>query len=632
MSVGDLYVLNVESIVYRYGEISHIENVMQTESRERVNRALVETRSSESTTTETSEKQLTELQTVEQYEMQQAIANASASSTSMSASLGVSAGYGPVSVDSQFGVSTTSSTSNSQSRASSFARSLTEKAVSEISSKVRQTRKSSTRTRQSEKNAHGFDNRLGNGHVVGIYRYLDKEVTSRLTNYGKRLMMEFIVPEPAAVLVESVVNAAPLGVTIEEPEPFVLQPSDIAASNYLGLAAQYGVGNLEAPPLANIKVDSNVIVEATNKYDYEESSGEDSSKDPDKTEAKYGFLSGALQVEVPDGYCASRIDCSCAFANLASSLPQPGEEEWIRFASANRSVLVTNYSTPAKTSDSIDISEELDVQGNVAIAWAGKSRRGFAASVTVLCRKHPSLDKQWQLTVWSAINDAYQSKKRAYDSQVAYALGSAARSFGSNAPVNRELERAELKRAALSQLSDQDFSYFGSLQFSDGALPETDLDEARAEGEYLRFFEEAIEWTNSVSVLYDYSWAGRHRWQELLSRTSSDADHQRFLRAGAAKLVVPVTPGYEVALLDYLDTGKLWDGQSTIELPKDHPLYDEVTEMIKEPRDLGTVDAGTQTDLIPTNLIILQLGPDPNQIAPVPPIVTPELPPAPPPA
>jgi hypothetical protein len=39
--------------------------------------------------------------------------------------------------------------------------------------------------------------------ISGIYRWVDKIYTSQVYNYGKRLMFEFVLPEPAALFVKS---------------------------------------------------------------------------------------------------------------------------------------------------------------------------------------------------------------------------------------------------------------------------------------------------------------------------------------------------------------------------------------------------------------------------------------------
>ena len=73
--------------------------------------------------------------------------------------------------------------------------------------------------RYEEKNEHGFDNKLGTGHVIGIYRWVDKYYKARLINYGKRLMLEFIVPEPAAFYLHLQLKQTLKGVTMKQPVP-----------------------------------------------------------------------------------------------------------------------------------------------------------------------------------------------------------------------------------------------------------------------------------------------------------------------------------------------------------------------------------------------------------------------------
>ena len=56
----------------------------------------------------------------------------------------------------------------------------------------------------SESNTHGFDNRRGETHVTGVYRWVDKIYKNTLINYGKRLMYEFAIPEPSKFFQEAV--------------------------------------------------------------------------------------------------------------------------------------------------------------------------------------------------------------------------------------------------------------------------------------------------------------------------------------------------------------------------------------------------------------------------------------------
>ena len=49
-------------------------------------------------------------------------------------------------------------------------------------------------------NEHEFDNKGGSGHVNGIYRWVDKFYEAQIVNYGKRTMLEFIIPDPGGLL------------------------------------------------------------------------------------------------------------------------------------------------------------------------------------------------------------------------------------------------------------------------------------------------------------------------------------------------------------------------------------------------------------------------------------------------
>ena len=84
--------------------------------------------------------------------------------------------------------------------------------------------------------------------------------------------------------------------------------------------------------------------------------------------------------------------------------------------------------------------------------------------------------------------------------------------------------------------------------------------EAIAEGKYIRFFEQAFEWVNISYLFYPYFWGRKSEWPDYLRQDDTDPLFGEFLRAGAARVQVPVTPGYEQALLNLLQLGtKPWE-------------------------------------------------------------------------
>src|SRR5207248_2282595 len=97
---------------------------------------------------------------------------------------------------------TASSTSTQQSKtaSASFAKEITTKAVDRVQTRTLTTRTVTTTHEIDQIEKHAFDNKDGTGPIIGIYRYVDKIYNAQIVNYGKRLMLEFVVPEPAAFL------------------------------------------------------------------------------------------------------------------------------------------------------------------------------------------------------------------------------------------------------------------------------------------------------------------------------------------------------------------------------------------------------------------------------------------------
>jgi len=90
--------------------------------------------------------------------------------------------------------------SESQSVARSYAKDLVDRSVSKIQEKVRKLQISKVISEVEEKNLHSIDNtQPGADHRAGIYYWVNKVSHARVYNYGKHMMFDVIVPEPAAI-------------------------------------------------------------------------------------------------------------------------------------------------------------------------------------------------------------------------------------------------------------------------------------------------------------------------------------------------------------------------------------------------------------------------------------------------
>jgi hypothetical protein len=61
--------------------------------------------------------------------------------------------------------------------------------------------------------------------------------------------------------------------------------------------------------------------------------------------------------------------------------------------------------------------------------------------------------------------------------------------------------------------------------------------------------------------LYPYFWARKSLWPYLQQIDDPDPIHAAFLRAGAARVWIPVRPGYEGDVRFYWNTGYPWEGK-----------------------------------------------------------------------
>src|SRR5690606_21213914 len=89
------------------------------------------------------------------------------------------------------------SSSLSYTESKQYAEDITVKALDRIVQKASQKRTSKIIKEFEETIKHGYDNRNGEQHVTGVYRWIDIIYKNNLVNYGKRMLVEFMVPEPA---------------------------------------------------------------------------------------------------------------------------------------------------------------------------------------------------------------------------------------------------------------------------------------------------------------------------------------------------------------------------------------------------------------------------------------------------
>jgi hypothetical protein len=585
IGIGDLMVLKKQWIRCEAGEPCHIENVMATESRGREHRRLRQIEETVVTEQERTEETMRELHTTERFELEQEMQKTIQSDTKFEAGAEVSAGFGPVQIGAYSRFSTSQTKTESQRNATNYAKEVTERSLNRLIERVRTERTLRTLEEFEEKNEHRFENAEGDNRT-GIYRFVDSYYRARVMNYGKRLFYEFIVPEPAAFYIfartfdadkvdippEPELPVNPDSVDPDNPEP--LTAGDITRENYMALTQQYDAEGVSPPPPEDIVI-SKIIAR--------------SFSDP---EQHWAFVDGDF--EIPQGYRLS----SWRTANSWN-----GAESFV--LGMMHSVRRRSTSSPDIELEGDDDNEAsiVDLTGVLPIAAHGFGIHSLLMSIRAVCELSPEGLEDWQLKTFNAIMAAYRKKLVEFQEQSAAAKLQAGVGVGGNHPdLNRAIEREELKKGCITLWTG--FQYDAVPGISDdedleipGNYPRIRIDDSLELAPDIQFLEQAFDWRNMAYEFYPYYWKRRTQWVDAYAMKDDDLLFTSFLRAGAARVIVPVHLSGTQAVLFYQLTGKLWSGGEV-------PLLDP----IEGPAFEADVEETTDEELALYQAYVLELS------------------------
>ena len=585
IGIGDLLVVKETLLGYELGQVAHVENVMQTEHRERVHRQLDRLQTTYTTATETVESNERDLQTTERFELQNQVAQTIESDTSVSLGVDTSASYGPVKVAASAEFATSTSTSDSQSSSTNYARDVTDRSVSSLTRTIQERIVTTTLAETEETNTHGFDNSEGRDHVVGVYRWLDQRYQAQVLNYGKRLMMEFIVPSPADFYHQANAATTAEGVLLEPPEPLPEGFSfrDVKPSTYQLWTDLYQVGDVDPPPPMFTTIGKSI----------------------DQVEMAHG-------VKLSEDYIlTTKADAMPAVAGyraieawVTSKATVPSDD----FSWSHR-VVVGRHGFELDLGDTYEAMENED--GDLPIAIKAFNVYAYALTVEVRYERTDATLEAWQLATYQSVVTAYNNLKGAYDAQVAAAaVQQSSAVAGRNPDANRQIERDELKKACIVLLTDQHFADAGAVRHTGTPFgyPEIRVREAMDEGSYIQFVEQCMEWSQLTFLLYPYFWGRKEDWLARSLQDDVDPLFAAFLKAGAARVLVPVRRLYEPALLYFLETAETWNGGAAPTISK--PYYVSIVDELAGAQDVALEEAepyGEEWEYtLPTTLVMLQ--------------------------
>ena len=594
--VGQLFVIKQQILGYRSGEVSHIENVLPGETRERNHRRLQQRE--ETTVDETSVEREDEksLQTTTRAELEREVQSTIKKQFDYGATAQVSADYGKIEFAASGQVQSSTASETATKTAQKVASEVVETARQRVTERVRSERTLRVLEEVEETNIQKFSGDDLTEPMAGVYQWLDKVFTNEVWSYGKRTMYEVVVPEPAAGVIAGATS--PVTQTphlVEKPYPLSVSVGTLDPATVASLCAQYGVTEdiepYPEPALASVSF--------TNSSD---SSSHDN------------FYAETKEIDIPPGH--QLVDGWLTVrARGEENTPMIG----VTLASASQRVFTQNIKNDECPSGPLPITFATDQLGSTVkklqAAIAADDYSSFAVTVTVRTKPSSATIDKWRRAAFAAIRSAYDAKLaewREYQATLDFENPTISdKLFGRNPSSTRALISQELQRLAIEVFRNQSLNMD---LINDGAagdvVPRADFQSLAETAPEIMFLSQAFEWQNMTYVLYPYFFGRRRDWALKLSFASGDETMIQFLKCGAARVQVPVRPGFEAAVDHYMMTGEPYFGGGMPHIGDELylPYVDEARAAFGVTLD-GTHHADMDFKVtVPTSLVIARAG------------------------
>jgi hypothetical protein len=376
-----------------------------------------------------------------------------------------------------------------------------------------------------------------------------------LFRYGLRMTYDFAIPTPGVRLWAHWRHLDSLEEDLKQPFVFTLKPTDVTDTTWQSLSATFGVA-LDPP----LDPQQTLIISRTFE----------ANKDGDSV----------FEFVAPDGYTVTK-----------------------------QARFILQYSGPAGV-PSLLMSSQFPMTGHVTVPGTGIFEGGVEgigggerAAVTIradlnyriqvvvstTANRRPEIMEAWQLKSWETLRQASFAAHEARLGRLREERDILYRQLAARDTLSlRRLEREEMMRMILMWLVGLSVSPGAELAppIIDAmleAILENEMEHLNPQapptptfsgmsssdqgrllgfGEVVKFLQQAIEWENLLYFFYPYYWGSETQSRERLLFEHPDPEHQNFLRAGYARVVITVRPGFERTLTALLETGSMGGGGS----------------------------------------------------------------------
>ncbi|PHQ92627.1 MAG: hypothetical protein COB42_00485 [Sulfurimonas sp.] len=543
--IADLFVIKDTTDCYRPSEISHIENIIESEVRLREHRHLQREELYTEDETETKKYNEKTHKSDENYSLNTEVERVIEQELSLNAGASYSqkSANGLMEFSTNADMSFNQSKSNASSQAIEKSKNIIDNAISKIEKNSRRLATKKFIDEVEETNKHSFGGETGAKSDISRQFYFVNQIKkAQAYNYGKRMMIDLFLPEPATLYKELMKRE------FEGKKPDEVKNYDcskITTSNYLTEVSPYGISPVPVP--SEKKPDTSITMTL-------------SQTDVPNGENDYRF-----PIEIPVGYTATNIHLNQVHMNKKGHIRK--HRIHIHYGSG----LVFENRTNNNITDS-EYDDGLSTTGAGEILVRVDQVKNFRAIVTITLKADEVDNSSWKNDICSLIQEKIKEQKQDYE----LALKSyhkdyeeflyneqerISRKYNRNPFVLSEVIKEQLKQAAISYLSCQFYDDNNSMinKVQPCCLPQMHFKNTDKNGDFIRFFEHAFEWKFLNYILYPYFWARKTIWRENIQEEGSSSFlFSSFLESGEARVTIAVRPGFEYFVEYFLQTKKTW--------------------------------------------------------------------------
>jgi hypothetical protein len=476
----------------------------------------------------------------------------------------LSGSYAGVTLTTTLGITNTNDERQSVKQSMQKTREVTEKASARTRKEHKVSIKLETKTGNEDHSAKTITNTAAVPVRIDYYRMMRKWRTD-LFRYGLRQTYDIAIPVPGVRLWALHQRVAELEQVMRVPFVFTLTPDQLTDANWIAKAIEVGASDVPPPPDPQLQATPSAIID----YTPEDQSGI----------SRYG----KVDFDVPAGYWLESAEATATVARWPT-----WSWQWLNGHNTG------HVSGPDSGVFKGDLFDYRFRSGSMSATYGYRGISFGTLTLMLTFGRTPSALKAWQQTAWVAIKAAALAR---YQEKLARAQEERDRLWrllnGKDTLSLRRLEREELMRLVMSWLlgpdsrlkpggvepdiigppltppvqstvglllkNEQDFEFAGTSSVAPTftGVGELAAYDAILFGEFVKFMHQAVEWENILYFLYPYFWGSEVVGRDKLLFEHPDPEHERFLRAGYARIVLPIRPGFEEDFTALVETGTL---------------------------------------------------------------------------